>query len=212
MAARTRRDVEVTLHDLVVPSLQSRQQTGHLLLAGLLWPRVNIANRSCEKEISLQQGRADWQQADWCRKILFKESVDNTFGLELSLSCPLSRAQLQEFSRYLAGNIIKLGAEVVDDALPFPGGDAAALPLLYASKSLLQTKKPEIIVRGTCAISLSELPEEGTQLLEVPLFSERELVRRRREGGHRDHVRYTRETLLAVGAPDGLARIQLRSL
>lgn len=210
MAVRTRRDLELTLHELVVPSLQSQTQTGHLLSAALLWPRVSIASRSCEKEISLQQGRADWQQADWCRKILFKESVDNIFGLELSLSCPLSRAQLQEFSRYLAGNIIKLGAEVIDDA--FPGGDAAALPLLYASKNLLQTKKPAIIVRGACAISLNDLPEEGTQLLELPLVSERELVRRRREGGHRDHVRYTRETLLAAGAPDGLARIQLRSL
>jgi hypothetical protein len=209
MAQRTRRDLEVTLLEFVVSSLQSRRQTRHLFSAQLIWPRVNIASRNCEKELKLEHGRVDWQQAEWEQKILFKETVDNIFGLELRLSCVLSQAQLQEFSRYLAGNISKIAAKTLDDIIPV--GDVAVLPLLYASKNLLQTSKPEIIVRASCSVDLNDIPEEG-QILELPLLSQRELVKRRREGGHRDHIRYLSEKTLEIGAPDGWARIQLRLL
>ncbi len=210
MAGRIRKDLEVTLLGLAVPSLQSQNSSHHLLTVNLLWPRVTVAGKSTEKEIELCAGQVDWQAADWCRKILFKESVDNTFGLEFSLTTAMSRLQIQKFSRFMAGNIVKMSADVVDDA--FPAGDLAALPLLYASKNLLQAQKPASIVRGTCTIVVEEIPDEGRLLLEVPLLSTRVLLRRRREGGHRDHVRYIKETLLAEGAPDGAAKIQLRIL
>lgn len=210
MAGKNQKELEIVLTGLEIPSLKGTRHSTHILQVGLIWPRNAIAQKSCEKEVELLDGSLDWSSASWCRKILFKEVVTNRFGLELALTTSLSRTELANFGRFIAGRVLGIGADEVEDRLP--GGELASLPLIYFSKNLLKNKPAELIIKGNLDLAAEQFSDSQTLELEIPLLSERELVRQQRRGGRKGPVTYKREVLLNKGAQDGFARIQFRVL
>ena len=210
MAGKNQKELEIVLTSLEIPSLKGMKLSTHILQVGLLWPRCAIAQKNSEKEVELLNGSLDWSSASWCRKILFKEVVTSRFGLELGLTTSLSRTELANFGRFIAGHVLGIGSDEVEDRLP--AGELASLPLLYFSKNLLKNKLPELIIKGNLDLTVEQFSDSQALELEIPLFSERELVRQQRLGGRKGLVKYNREILLNKGAQDGVARIQFRVL
>jgi hypothetical protein len=210
MAGRIQKNLEIVLLGLEIPSLRGKNHSTHILQSTLIWPRCGIAQKNCEKQLELEGGKLDLKNAGWCRQILFKEVVESLFGLEMKLTASLSQSELASFGRFIAGRVLDIGADEVEDRIP--GGELASLPLVYFSKSLLKSKPPEVIVSGFLDLSAEQFLEGQILELELPLLSQRDLVRQQRIGGNRGQVKYTRKKLLDKGEPDGIARIACRVL
>ncbi|NLZ59480.1 MAG: hypothetical protein GX901_02330 [Lentisphaerae bacterium] len=210
MAAKHQKTLEISILALELSSFRDKTTSNHILNATLLWPRPAIAAKKCEKTVFLQNGVFDWRHGSWCERIMFKEVCDFRFGLQISLSAALSRTEMLEFARFLAGRALRLGANELDDYIP--AGDLAVLPLHYFSQSLLKSKPAEIIVKGNLDLEIEQFEQNESLQLELPLYSERDLVKRQRIGGNRGPVKYNNKTLLQKGEQDGKATVQITVL
>lgn len=210
MAGKMQKELEIVLLAIEIPSLKGKNHSTHILQSSLIWPRCGIAQKNGEKQLDLTGGILDLKNSGWCRQILFKEVVESLFGLELKLTASLSQSELANFSRFIAGQALDIGAEEIEDRIP--GGELASLPLVYFSRNLLKNKTPEVIASGTIDLTAEQFLEGQALVLEVPLVSQRELIRQQRIGGRRGSVKYTRETLLGKGESDGIARLGFRVL
>ena len=210
MAGKMQKELEIVLLAIEIPSLNGKNHSTHILQSALIWPRCGIAQKNSEKQLALTGGKLDLRNAGWCRQILFKEVVESLFGLELKLTASLSQSELADFGRFIAGQALDIGADEIEDRIP--GGELVSLPLVYFSRNLLKNKTPEVIASGTLDLSAEQFMEGETLELELPLISQRELMRQQRIGGKRGPIKYTREKRLGKGEPDGSARIAFRVL
>ncbi len=210
MAARIRKELEITLLSIDVPSLKKKGQSTHILQSSLIWPRCGIARKNGEKELLLTGGEADLRDSSWCDKILFKEIVESLFGIELSLTVPLSQSQLASLGRFIAGKTLGMVANEIEDRIP--AGELASLPVIYFSKDLLKNKEAELIVSGNLDLDTQQFNPGETIVLDLPLLSKRELARRQRLGGRKGPVTYSKKVLLGKGEQDGVAKLEFRVL
>ena len=208
MAGRVQRELEIVLLEIKIPSLKGKSFSTHILQSSLIWPRCGIAQKSNEKQLELMHGAVSLRSSGWCQKILFKEVVESLFGLELKLTAALSQSELANFGRFVAGRVLDIGADEVEDHIP--GGELISLPILYVSKNLLKSKAADMIARGTLDLAAEQFPEGKTLELELPLLSQRELIRQQRIGGARGRVKYNREKILSKGELDGSALLGFR--
>jgi hypothetical protein len=210
MAGRIQKELEIVLLGIEIHSLRGKDHSTHILQSSLLWPRCGIARKNGEKELPLLSGAADLRSSSWCGKILFKEVVENLFGLELKLTVSLSQSELTNLGRFIAGKTLDLVADEIEDRIP--AGELASLPVIYFSKNLLKSKVPAIIVSGTLDLDARQFNEGEPVELEMPMLSQREVVRQQRLGGRKGPVKYTRKILLGKGESDGVARLGFRVL
>jgi len=111
--------------------------TNHALCASLVWPRSTVAGKATVKIVPLADGRGDWRGASWTERILFKETVEGTFGLRVGLTRSLSAAKFAELSRYVAGGLFKLfGAEAGSLLAGALAAGLVKLPLEFLNKEL----------------------------------------------------------------------------
>ena len=191
MAGRIQKELEITLLGLEISSLGKKDHSAHILQSSLLWPRCGIAHKSGEKEVHLSGGVIDLHASSWCKKILFKEVVENLFGLELKLTVALSQTELANLGRFIAGKTMGMAAKEIEKFIP--GGELASLPVLYFSNDLLKNKNPEIIVGGTLDLDTQQFNEGEVLELELPLLSQRDIVRQQRLGGRKGPVTYNKK-------------------
>ncbi|NMA42821.1 MAG: hypothetical protein GX946_05505 [Oligosphaeraceae bacterium] len=210
MAAKHQKILEISILELQVDSYRGKAESNHVMSATLLYPRPAIAMKKCEKQVNLQDGVFDWRQESWCKRIMFKEVCDFRFGLEISLSEAMSKSEMAEFARFMAGRAMRLGANELDDIIP--AGDLVVLPLHYYSQNLLKNKAMDIIILGDLDLEIAQFEGHESLQLEIPLYSERKLVKRQRVGGRKGPVRYSSKTLLEKGARDGVASVLINVL
>ncbi len=210
MAGRIQKELEIVLLGIEIPSLKGKNHSTHILQSSLIWPRCGIAQKNSEKQLDLTDGMLDLKNAGWGRRILFKEVVESLFALELKLTESLNQSELANFGRFIAGRVMDIGADEVEDRLP--AGELISLPIVYFSKNLLKNKAPEVMVSGNLDLAAEQFLEGQTLELELPLLSQREWIKQQRIGGRRGPVKYTREKLLGKGEPDGMARLAFRVL
>lgn len=216
MATKRRRDLEISLANVVMPSLANTTHSAHLLSINLIWPRVSIALRTAIKPLDLSQGRCPAQAWPWCQRILFKETVEDCFGLSVSISEALSAHKLAQFGRFFAGSMLEIGEDIVEDALPGLAGDIAAIPLDYAAKLLLKTQEPDRWARGDIDLDSEQLVADGeSRSIAIPLLATRSRVKtivKRPRGKSAAPTRHEQQLIVAKNAPDGLVEIVLREL
>ncbi|MGI5922735.1 MAG: hypothetical protein ACOX9E_02210 [Lentisphaeria bacterium] len=214
MATKNRRDIEITLVGMQMPSLAASKSSGHLLTVNLVWPRVNIALRTAVKTIDLAKGECNANQWPWCRRVFFKETVEDRFAITVTVSEALSAHRLAQFARFFAGAALDIGEDIVEDALPGAAGDLAAVPLDYASKKLLKPSPPAIWATGDCDLDSPSLaPDSAT--ITVPLIAARKRVKNVVKHQHSKSAPPAHRKQIVIvdkDAPDGFVQLAIRSL
>lgn len=175
---KSKKELEVLLDGIELSGLSGlsgkvKMPTSRRLVTfGLLWPRPMIALRTCTRSLRLQNGAVtsiDWQ---WHRRILFKESVEHRFGITVKVSDSLSVTFVKEFCRFFASSMFGMAEDLLEDIIPGPAGDVAAVPADFMQRRLAKFKNPEITAEG--GIDLLPTEMEGTLKTEVPLLSVRD--------------------------------------
>ena len=170
-------DLEFTLVSLDLPPRRHLLQSTHLMTATLLWPRIGIAKKTTEQEVRLKKGRCDKADAPWNERILFKESVEGSFALAVSLTVSVMRQHLRTFRRALAGYALTAAGSAVDDF--GPAGEVAELPLKAMAKVVNNaSKEPELFAQGAIDLDATQFANgDSPQLVTVKLYSALELMK-----------------------------------
>ena len=211
--AQTRREVEITIHSIHIPVTGAGldTDTSHLLSAELVWPRTGVAQKSASQACVLKEGQADFESANWGRRILFKENVEGRFALGLALTEALDDEAVEQFLRFWAGALLSIGAGLVENAAK-PAGKLASAPLDYLAKSVSKYPGPARLAEGLAELDASDFPPSGSErLLTVRMTAACRLTRlSRRTVSSRPRV--TRKLLLEKGAPNGEVTLAIRTL
>ncbi|MDD4098063.1 MAG: hypothetical protein PHC30_04780 [Lentisphaeria bacterium] len=210
MAAANRRNLEILLTDLAVPSLSRVKSSGHVVTVDLVWPRPLIALRTAVKTVRFVRGQAVSSPWTWLDRILFKETVEERFGLSVRVSESLTSIRLEGFARYLASSLLGLAADITEDVIPGYDGELAAMPLGYPESQLKKSKEPDLIALGGVDFCPDGLAVGASVDLVIPLRSGRDVTRTTRRHVPRG-APSRREVVLAKDAPDGTATVTLRA-
>ena len=178
MATSTKKDVEILLQHIKLSTKPLRLKSTHLLKATLVWPRMGVSQKTAEKELRLAKGEWNLNQADWCSRVLFKETVEGNFGLQFGVTIPLDKAKLQEMGRFVVGNLFKTGGTLADDAIPGTAGEAVEQALKFLAKELTATYNIPLLAKTTFNLEASQLPMQGEPpiTLEADLLSEKPVI------------------------------------
>jgi hypothetical protein len=137
-----------------------------LVLATLLWPRPMISERISSRVLSFRDGAADLGDKDWTERILFKETVEGTYGLVVQVTEPMSAQQVARFFRQMGEALLKLTAtEAGKQVSGFWLGALARIPLQILAGEVGDTGKgPKLAAAGRITLQ----PGESGNL-QVPL-------------------------------------------
>jgi hypothetical protein len=209
-----RRVVELLLEEvkLDVARAGRRRKGRHVLTACLVWPRPAIAEKLIAKTLEMEKLSVNLDSAGWIERILFKETVQGPFGVEISVTDRLSDSQVGEFLSFLGSAVLKLAGSEVGDLLA--GGPASGLveiPFKYLSKRV--AAGPEgaaVLAGGSVDLVVDEKWKPGKAIrIEVPLAAPRAVYKTVRSSKHGE-VTARRRKLLAAGQANGVAVINAR--
>ena len=176
MATKQKTDLEVTLARVQMPSLGKTGAHQHVVTVELIYPRIGVASKSSAKTVVLKNGICEADRLPWTRKICFKESVEGSFGVHVTISERLSATQMRKVMRFIAGKSLDIGADAEEDAIPMPVVDEIAVqPLIYLSKQLLTTTQAKIIAEGYLDLKAAQFSDTPS-LISIPLFSCRKIA------------------------------------
>jgi len=198
--------------ELAVASRTAARGAGeHAVFVALLWPRPAIARKLTTCVVKIENGTADLREADWSRRILFKEIVEGPVGIDVRVTDRLAGGS-GAFLDFLGATLLKaLGGEAGDLA----SGAASELleaPFAYAAKGLSaaeqETQRP-LAAGSTTLIVDDSWPVDEVRTVPIALTSPHDITRvtrTRRQGVPAARKR----TLLKAGSPNGAMVISAR--
>lgn len=210
-----RRIFELLLERVQIDVVGGRKTRGskHVLSASLTWPRPAIAERFAVKTLDFENNTADLSKSDWTARILFKETVQGPFGLEVSVTEPLSTGQAGEFLKFMGLSILKLARAGAGDLAASPiGSGLIKLPFEYLGKiaSSSDKKPPRLIGAGKVDLSADDKWKAGKLVrIEIPLTAPETIYKTVRSRKHGE-LSARRRTLLKAGQPNGTAVLSAR--
>ncbi|MFA6816454.1 MAG: hypothetical protein WCS73_09185 [Lentisphaeria bacterium] len=210
MVKKKRVNLEITLVDIHIKTLLQKSQTRHILTAELVWPRVLIAQKTAQKKILLQKG--NWHQPDsapsWCERILFKETVDNTFGIRCEITAPLGALAWRKAGRIMTAGAMQIGADLLEDSFSI-AGELAALPVDYLAKEIKNLPETSILVQTETDINIDDFNENTNKKIEIPLLVEHNITKTIRKGSPRNPS-HTKKIIQQEGTENGSITLQIK--
>ena len=203
-----RQVLELTLEQLSLEVTGARggKDTTHVVTVGLIWPRPAIPEKIAVKVIDVAGKGIDLRRKPWSARVLFKEIVEGPFGVEITVSEPVSDSQVAAFMRFAGSALFKLGAAEAGRLTSAPlAAGLTRIPFQYLSKEISAAgKKPaRIIANGSADLLAEDLVKHGKKSpvklrlrTEEPFHS---VVRTRRHGKSSTK----RTVLLEAGQPNG---------
>jgi hypothetical protein len=215
MSVYRRRVAEVQIR-----SIELRSDAGgcrdkqHLLVAGLVWPRPAIAERTAVQRISFgSQREEDFSGKSWVERILFKETIQGPFALRIGLTRAIPSDRLREMLKWLNETALDLAGTVAGRlAGGGPGGDFAEAPFdglsrFFKSGEFADT---EWLGRGTVDACGDENWQEGqTRDFEIPLVVPRDIYSVDSTRSHGE-AGMKRRLEIEQGKQNGFARVSIR--
>ncbi len=199
--------VEISLVSCTLTKTLGGKESAHLVQSFLVWPRAGIASRISTSRLDLVAGECDLSGERWTRRIVFKENVESTFGIRIDVTEALGNEALEEFLRFMASVVLRLGAGVVDDVVPV--GDVAAAPLGYLAAKIKKIPDAAVIAAASADVEVASLPAKGETLLSLELFAPREVVQHSRRTVNRK-IKTQRKVLLQKGESNGRITLAIR--
>ena len=203
-----RQILELTLEELAleVTGAKESKSTVHVVTVGLIWPRPAISQKVAVKVLDLTGKTCSLARKPWVERILFKETIQGPFGVELTVSAPVSDSQVMDFMRFAGSAMFKMAASEAGDMLA--GSLAAGLtriPLRYLSKEISGSgkKQPRTIANGSIDLHAEDIVRHGRKSpvklrlrAEEPFYS---VARTKKHG----KTSVKRKKLLDAGQPNG---------
>jgi hypothetical protein len=187
-----------------------KKESMHLLQSSLVWPRAGIASRKQSSKIEMLSGFSDMSGQSWSSRIVFKENVQSTFGVAVDITEAMGSEVLEEFLRFMAGFVLSLGADVMEDAVK-PVGELAAAPINYFAKKIKKMPEPALIACGVVDIRTDDIPAKGDVLIKIALSSPREVVKRSRRTVNKK-TKITKKVLMKKGESNGELTLSIRRI
>jgi len=206
--AEAKRALDIELLQLDISGLIAPSESRHLVTTELIWPRLLVSGKTSLKTLRLHKGKVDLTAGSWCSRILFKETVEHTFGLSVKVSQSLTSALFDELVRFVGGAVFGAAASLADSHVGGELGDIASAPLAFARKKALASYDADIILEGTLDFDASSL--KRVQEVEVPLLTLTDRYEPPRSGVTRAPAR--RKLIARSGTRLGTARILLKDL
>lgn len=207
-----RRVFELTLGGIAlqVTGAGRSKKSQHGVTADLLWPRPAIAARTAVSTVTLHEGATDMSGSSWCDRILFKETVQGPFGIELCVTERMSSQALRLFVADFSATVLKTMASGVQGmAAGAAAGALLKLPFLHLGRLAAEAGKApaRVIAGGSLDLSADDEWAAGEmRRLEIPLVAPCAIyrtVRTRRAG----RPATKRTTVLKAGQPNGSATV-----
>ena len=144
-----------------------------IIITTLVWPRPRIAERVTVKTLDFLNNEADLTKSTWTEKILFKERVLGTFGMQIGVTDPVTESQAAEFFAFLGSALFKLVGVEGKKMMPtsFEGG-LVKLPFEYLAKLITSSGKKEPKIPNVGIIDLDALKIWGKKKnarIKIPL-------------------------------------------
>ena len=188
---------------------ENKKESTHMVQSTLIWPRVGIASRTSACKVALSSGNCDMKNDRWGKRILFKENVESVFSIKVDITEPIVNETLEEFLRFMGGTVLGLGAEILEDA--GPGGPLVSAPAEFMAKKIKQIPEAEVIGSGLIDLPADEIPLKGELLLDVELFSPRDVVKRSRRTVNRK-TKVTRKVLMKKDDSNGKIILSIKRI
>ena len=203
--------VEISLVECTLTKTLSgrKKESSHLVQSSLLWPRAGIAVRKSNSKVDLVAGQCDLREESWTRRIVFKESVESTFGIRVDMTEAIGSEALEEFLRFMAGTVMGIGADLFEDAAP--GGAIISAPVEYFAKKVKKMPEADLIATGSLDVSVDEIPAKGERLYTISLFSPRDVIKRSRRTVNRK-TKVTRKVLMKKDEPNGELTLSIKRI
>lgn len=168
-----RNTLEMTL-DTVRLTAEEPESAERIVLATLLWPRPMISERVSSRVLTFRDGAADLAEKDWTERILFKETVEGTYGLIVQVTEPMSSGEVAKFFRQLGEALLKVSASEMAKLVSGPWlGALARIPLqILAEEVGAPGQGPKLAAAGRITL----LPGEPGSL-RIPLQTVRDQYR-----------------------------------
>jgi len=187
-----------------------KKESVHLLQSSLIWPRSGIASRKYTSRLELLSGEVDMSQQSWSRSIVFKENVESTFGLAVEVTEAMENEVLEEFLRFMAGVVLSLGADLVEDTVK-PGGELVAAPVNYFAKKVKKVPEPPLIASGVIDLIVDEIPAKGLKLITIQLKSPRNVTKSSRRTVNKK-TKVTKKVLMKKGELNGELTLSIKRI
>ncbi len=204
-----KKNIELSLVSvaLATPGTSKKKETRHAVTASLVWPRLSVARKESALPCTLVKGAADLSSAPWHETVLFKESVEGTFGLKASVSEPLSNAALDSFLRLFTGIFLKdIGSLLGKSDLVL--SDILSATFTTASRKSGSAGATNPVAEG--ALTLDAAALRDGDLLEIPLFAPRALSETTVSSSPSGRgTEPSSRSLLRKGAPNGSLTVRV---
>ncbi len=182
----------------------------HLLIARLIWPRSMIAERKAVKPVEILDGESHLAEAPWVDRILFKETMQGPYGLEVAVTEAIDDDVLAKAFGQLAKGTLRALTGVVADAASGFGEDMVKLPLQMASTLLSDALggEPSLLAQGAIDLEAPGGPARR-RVVDIPLTVPRTLYRPARAVGAQGKSHKRRRKWLSQGDANGMLRVAL---
>jgi len=179
----------------------------HIVFARLIWPRPAIAEKISVKPLEFERNAVDLKDSSWTERILFKETIQGTCGLEISVSERVSIGQADRLVTFIGASILKMAESEAGSVMVGPlGAGLVRMPFQYLGKLANSSKKtPRMLGVGTIDLSFCR-KSRSEHSIEIPLVSPRTVYRTTRTVKHGE-TSAKRRTLLKAGAPNGVVML-----
>lgn len=216
--ATPKKDLEIFLDAIALDKNLFRGKSKRVAEFRLIYPRLTLAQKTSSRTLSLDGATVVKPAfATWTERILFKEPVQGTFGVEFSLSDPLSDKELESAAASTASSLIRLLGDAAADAVGIKAlGGFVELPasglakLLTGSASSAKTAAQGALDIDGAAYAPLKSGEETT--LSFPILAARDIVEEKHRSTKTQGDRVTRKTIVKADAPVGSVTLRLRAL
>ena len=203
MPSYRRLTLEMRVAGLELAVAGPRKKDGvHLVAVDLVCPRPNVARKSVVRQIELTDGAAKMADLPWPKQLLFKESVEGPFGVEVRVSAALSNRELASLSGALGKAVAKGAAKSLAEGHGDVAGALLGVPAVWLASQIVAASDadPRWVASGWGRYEVGELGADAS--VPVELRAPADIVRtsRTRRAG-RPATRRTR--VLREGEPNG---------
>lgn len=184
-----------------------RQADRHMVSVSLIWPRPAIPERLSVKTVDLDNGKVDLRKSGWAKRILFKEPVEGSFGIEVTVTDRLSNEQVGKMLSFIGSSVLKVtGNEASDLMTGAVAGGLVGMPLQMLAKIASSPKDipARLLGSGFCDFDPEDDSAEKKEVLkiEVPLTVPETVYKTEKKKSH-GGVSVARRMYLKEGQANG---------
>lgn len=209
-------DIELTLEAVDLEAAAGfKGRSQRLFEVKLVWPRATVAQKTASKTLRLVDGQWRGEGRTWTERILFKETMHDFAGLEISVSKALQEGDAEALSNAAAIALLKILGEAAADATGAKVLEPLAeLPFSVLAKQLGSSKTAQTAAVATYDVNVAQVASQGSAegiLLQIPLLACADITREARRNT-KGSERTVKKVVFSEGTKIGSATFRLRAI